>query len=179
MKHLEPEQYHRLLRQLPKHRATNPFALLIELIARSGMRTAEILKFDAKRDINLSQGLLKVHGVKGSNSRLVPMPKDTLRAIMYIENFTQNPKTLKRRLRLEWAKLKQEILGFAAQGVSLHGLRASFAVSIYLKTKDIILCQELLGHKSLSSTAYYVKLVQTRERRSEILEALTGQSRAS
>lgn len=179
MKHLNPDQYHKLLKALPAYRATNPFALLIELIARSGMRTHEILAFQPQRDINISQGLLTVHGCKGSNTRKVPVPKFFLKDLHGIDPSTIKPSTLKRRLRHEWTILRQQIFGFGAQGVSMHGLRASFAVAIYKATKDIMLVKDLLGHKSLSSTAYYINLVELDERRSEILTALTGSERAS
>ena len=49
---------------------------------------------------------------------------------------------------------------------SLHGLRHSYGFRLYGATKDLRLTQEMLGHKSISSTTIYTQLDPAATRKS-------------
>jgi integrase/recombinase XerD len=177
-KHLSPKQAKAVLQGLKELRA-DPYALILELLLRSGCRTEETLKIKSN-DIDLSNGLIFIHACKGSKSHQVPVDKEFLTHLKafigdnelqgMFKNLT--PASLKRTLRRQWAKWRFKLLGTGLDHVTLHGLRASFATLIYKNTKDILLVQELLGHKSIGSTMHYIKLTQMEENKSEILKAI-------
>jgi len=177
-KHLDKEDVKKILDGLKAMRA-DPYALILELILRSGCRTQEVLPVSAK-DIDLNKGLLFIHAAKGSNSHQVPVDVEFLTHLKAFigqktlkEMFPQmNEQSLKRVLRRKWPVWRFRLIGQGFDNVSLHGLRASFAILIYKNTGDIMLVQELLGHKNLNSTAHYVRLVQAESRKDEILKAI-------
>jgi len=174
-RHLDPETLDIVLKALKASK--DPWALVIETIARTGMRSAECLLVDPKRDIDQSRSTLRVHAVKGSNDRNVPIPEDLTRAILTGWKFPSNAErsSFTRLLRRHWERLRIEILGVGFGHCSLHGLRASYAVSVYKRAgQDITLVQELLGHKDLSSTGAYLRLMQAEEKRADILKAIGG-----
>jgi integrase/recombinase XerD len=171
MQHLTPNEYHTLLKALPNSK--HPMAPLIELIARTGMRSHELL-LHRPEHIDLKNGMILIKAAKGSKDRLVPAPKVWLKTIVGREISVTNGESLKRMLRDAWERIRLEVFGHGYGAVTLHSLRASFAVALYQSTKDILLVQELLGHRALSSTMVYVRLVQGIERRGDVLKALNG-----
>jgi integrase len=171
MQPLDPQTYQKLIRGLQK--SSNPWAPIIELLARTGMRSHELLSHRPEH-IDLQSGMIFIRAAKGSRDRWVPAPRRYLRALIEKRLPEMKPESLKAELRRQWAKLRLEILGIGYDKVSLHSLRASFAVAIYKNSKDILLTQELLGHKAISSTMHYAKIVQSHERRGDILKALNG-----
>lgn len=54
----------------------------------------------------------------------------------------------------QWRKLKKKI-GMRPE-LRMHDLRRTLATKAYRETKDLITTQQLLGHKSLSSTLRYI-----------------------
>jgi integrase/recombinase XerD len=171
MKPLDPQTYHAILKRLAEH--SHPMAGLIELIARTGMRSHELLSHKPEH-INLRDGMLFIKAAKGSDDRWIPAPKAYLRAIQTKAIPEIKPQTLKRLLRRVWAEIRQDVLGVGHGDVTLHSLRASFAVALYQNTKDILLTKELLGHRKIESTMAYTKIVQGKERRMDVLKAITG-----
>jgi integrase len=66
---------------------------------------------------------------------------------------------LTRRIRAEWVQLREKA-GVKAD-LKPHDLRRTAAVSLYELTKDIRAVQQLLGHQSLSTTAWYLQHADT------------------
>lgn len=171
-RHLDPETRDKLLRQLALHRS-DPWCLTLELIARTGMRSAEVLSFDPLRDVNTLTSEIFVHALKGSSNRSVPVPEGFTRAILTYRAPERLPATFLRTLRRKWAKFRVKALGGGYGHCSLHGLRASFCVTAYKRLgQDILLCQQMMGHGSLGSTGAYLRLMEMEERKEEIRKAM-------
>lgn len=176
-RHLDPETFDKLLAGLKRLRTSHPWAIVMELIARTGMRSAELLLFSPLRDIDQKRSTVRVHAVKGSLDRTIPIPDDLAQALLSSWGLPTKASNanLTRTMRCQWEILRVMVLGVGYGHCSLHGLRASFAVSVYKRVgQDITLVQELLGHKDLSSTGAYLRLMQAEDRQADILKAIGG-----
>jgi integrase len=89
--------------------------------------------------------------------------------------FSQNSAaSFKRRLREQWDIIRLECFGILGPKCTLHGLRATFAMSQYQALDcDILLVKQLLGHKSINSTMHYVHAVNLDEMQKRILSVYT------
>lgn len=175
-RHLDKATLDQALTKLSTRR-DNPWALSAELLVRSGARTHELLAIQAN-DVNVTKGQIQIRGAKGSNDRVVPVDKGCLLAIerglrLGIMPWQQYAvASYKALLRRHWALLRIDLLGVGLGHCSVHGLRASFAVRVYLECgRDILLVKELLGHKSIENTLKYLRLIQVEEKQQTILKA--------
>jgi len=142
-----------------------------EIAYSGGLRISELHAIKLS-DINLSAMQLKVLG-KGNNERIVFLGKKSLEAIStwllvrnrwiskagvedcgYLFIAPSGKHIAKNHLgACITALLKAHGSGHIG---STHALRHSFASHLYNKTKNIRAVQEMLGHKSLSSTQVYI-----------------------
>ncbi len=155
-------------------RGGSPAALrdraILELAWGAGLRVAELHRLDVS-DLDLREGLVRVLG-KGSKERVAPMSgaavrtlRDwlTLRPRLRCEGRAPDPDALFRNRyggRLSVRGLDRVVRGRAARAglgrpVSPHQLRHSFATHLLDAEVDLRAIQELLGHRSLSTTQRY------------------------
>jgi integrase/recombinase XerC len=144
---------------------------MIELFYSSGLRLSELAGLNVM-DIDFNQELVKVRG-KGKKERIVPVGKTALQALReYLENTGElrrnidadvfkNPLFLnargKRITTRSIARIVDEATSRSGIGrkISPHALRHSFATHLLNAGADLRSIQELLGHKSLSTTQKY------------------------
>lgn len=173
MKPLTPEQHKALLTHLSSLEPDYQNAML-ELIARTGARVSEALMV-TRPDFDLELGEVRVKGIKGSRTRMVPIAKSAIPRIM--AGLVHPPSTAQRsqvrRLQEYWDRVRKELFGQQAQGVTLHGLRATIAHATYAASgKDIMVPKEILGHVSVSTTGRYLEKSRIREHRTRLLKAI-------
>jgi integrase/recombinase XerC len=142
---------------------------MFELFYSSGLRLSELADLNLS-DLDFADKSLMVRAGKGGNTRLLPMGSKAITAInLWLTQrktlaigetavFTSNRGTrLGRRsieLRLEqWCKKKGIV-----EHIHPHKLRHSFASHLLEASQDLSAVQELLGHKSLSTTQIYTHL---------------------
>ena len=147
---------------------------LFETLYSCGIRVSELANMNTG-DVDYEKAVIRVLG-KGGNQRIVPIGKKALSAIRaYRQQASrddgarpkENPGTdssalflNKNRGRLSprsIARILQNLLrkcGIASP-VSPHGLRHTFATHMLDAGADLRVVQELLGHKSLSTTQKY------------------------
>jgi len=147
-------------------------SMILEFLYSSGCRVGELAGLEIDR-LDLRRGRAVVHG-KGGNDRVVfigSKARETLEAWLPLreETLRKNGRNHKYLLinhtgsalsirSVQYAvRRRQELLGMQKQ-VSPHGLRHSFATHIMDNGADIRIVQELLGHKSLSTTQIYTHL---------------------
>ena len=129
-------------------------------------------------DLDLSRSTIKIRAAKGSNDREVPIKKPCLERLFTELSKgplygTDKPASLKARLRVELKRALVNSIGIGFSGLSLHSLRASFAIQMYNKMgHDILLVKELLGHKSIDSTMHYVNVSRLNDNKTKILKAI-------
>ncbi len=144
---------------------------MMELFYSSGLRLSELAGLNVL-DIDFNRELVKVRG-KGKKERIVPVGKTALQAVKeYLENtgelrrnfdadIFKNPLFLnargKRITTRSIARIVDEVTSKSGIGrkISPHALRHSFATHLLNAGADLRSIQELLGHKSLSTTQKY------------------------
>jgi integrase/recombinase XerD len=140
-----------------KHKA------MLSLIYSCGLRRGEMLKLKPT-DVDSKRGLLIIRQAKGMKDRVAPLSEKTIALLRayYIEH---KPKqylfegqeagkpysarslelVLKNALKLSGIK----------KNISLHTLRHSYATHLLEKGTDLRYIQEILGHKSSTTTEIY------------------------
>lgn len=146
-----------------KHFALRDRALF-ELMYSSGLRRSEVTNLKI-RDIDFFNGLVKVFG-KGRKERLVPVTQTALQALKDYLATRKNPQReealfLNKNGKplsgdgLAYLFKNTAIASHLARRVTPHSLRHSFATHLLSNGCDLRSLQEMLGHKSLSTTQVY------------------------
>src|SRR6056297_1157154 len=135
------------------------------------MRIYELVNLDLE-DIDFKDKSIKFYG-KGNKERYVPLHDDIILAVkQYIpERNSINPanedakKALflsRRGNRISVRSIQLFVKKYAklagvknAEKITPHKLRHTFASLLYLKTKDLKVLQDLLGHTDISTTQIY------------------------
>jgi len=162
---------------------------LLEVAYSSGLRLAELVGLN-RGDVDRANALLRVRG-KGRRERIVPVGAGALRALGdYLEAAAAGVRAAHRGLlsppqplradapvftgrgghRLSGRTVQRVVqrrLGQVAGGLGVtpHALRHSFASHLLDRGADLRAIQELLGHRSLSSTQIYTHVSKSRLRR--------------
>jgi len=144
---------------------------MFETLYSTGIRVSELSGLDVF-DVNFDTGLVRVTG-KGNKERLVPIGKKALEAVdAYCERLQAEAgerfsvqhngplflnKDYGRLTARSIARILNKIAGLTGlqSPVSPHVLRHSFATHMLDAGADLKVVQELLGHKSLSTTQKY------------------------
>ena len=142
---------------------------IFETLYSSGIRVSELTQMNVT-DVDFKAAVIRVHG-KGNQQRMVPVGQKALTAIktyrtrlhkqIDLEAATSGPLFLnrfnKRLSSRSIARILKQLI--AAMGlltpVSPHALRHTFATHLLDAGADLRAVQELLGHKSLSTTQKY------------------------
>ncbi|WP_146682940.1 tyrosine recombinase XerC [Limihaloglobus sulfuriphilus] len=152
---------------------------ILETIYSCGLRISELVGIDIS-DIDFDNQVIMVTG-KGKKQRLCPLGSHAIYAIeSYIHarnrdadfKHSPDPKALflnKHGKRLSDRSIRRNLDGYLQQSgldssISPHTLRHSFATHILNNGADLRSVQELLGHKSLSTTQIYTHLTTSRLR---------------
>jgi integrase/recombinase XerC len=152
---------------------------IFEMLYSTGIRVSELAGLNAL-DIDFNKGLVRVLG-KGNKERVVPVGK---KAISFIKSYRKQLESEKGVpgisgplfLNKDKGRLTTRSIGRILEKivrecslltpVSPHALRHSFATHMLDAGADLRVVQELLGHKSLSTTQRYThvsidKLMET------------------
>ena len=149
---------------------------LLEVLYSSGLRLAELVGLN-HGDLDRRAGLVRVRG-KGRRERVVPIGETALAALdAYHASLPEHDARADRPVfvnargerlsgrtvqRVTAHRLGQLATGL---GVSPHALRHSFASHLLDGGADLRAIQELLGHRSLSSTQVYTHVSAARLRK--------------
>jgi site-specific recombinase XerD len=163
---LSEEEQGRLLLALDQGKgpAAERDRMLFVLMLGSGIRVGSALALEVG-DVDLERGELQLRTTKGNVPTSVPLSRaicDHLRG--YVAGRTSGPlfpissRHAQRRLEL-WCKRAG-----IEHRVRPHDLRHSFAIRIYRKTRDLLLVQQALRHRSIASTTVYARCDESRLR---------------
>jgi integrase/recombinase XerC len=142
---------------------------VFEVMYSTGIRVSELSGLNVT-DVDASQGIARVRG-KGNKERIVPIGKKALKSIsnyrealcgQTVVPFTATgPLFLNKNGGRLSTRSIARILDHAARAIGMpvpvspHALRHSFATHMLDAGADLRVVQELLGHKSLSTTQKY------------------------
>ena len=160
---------------------------ILETLYSTGMRASELLSLNI-RDIDFISGILKIRG-KGKKERLLPIGETALKAIQGYLNYPivkchsegVSPKNLdnlkpccqdnealflnRYGKRMSLRSLERMLVKYRkilVEQITPHTLRHTFATHLLERGADLRSVQELLGHKSLSTTQIYTHLTTKR-----------------
>jgi integrase/recombinase XerC len=148
---------------------------LLELTYSSGLRLSELVGLN-RGDVDHASGLLRVRG-KGRRERVVPAGRGALAAVdRYLAATGRTaiprdaPVFVHGESRLSGRTVQRVVrrrLGQVAGGIGVtpHALRHSFASHLLDNGADLRAIQELLGHRSLTSTQVYTHVSGSRLRK--------------
>lgn len=142
---------------------------MFEMLYSTGIRVSELAGLNTG-DVDAAACLIRVMG-KGSKERIVPVGETALRALRRYRECLRDKQGVpvesggavflnNRGGRLTTRSIAR-ILGNLAQRIGMnipvspHGMRHSFATHLLDAGADLRVVQELLGHKSLSTTQKY------------------------
>lgn len=155
------------IEKLKKNLKMDSGDLLIRVLLRTGMRSAELYALKQK---DIHNNKVKVTACKGSLNRDMPLGDLTgpLRALLsHLGDDLGNlwgctsRNSFTAALRRFWALRRLHILGFEGGAFGLHSLRATAAMNVYRMTKDPMAVKAFLGHKSISSVIHYIHAVES------------------
>lgn len=126
---------------------------------KTGARAQEILNLRVN-DLSSYDHSVFIRGLKGSNDREIPLPKDIFRLL---EQQTQRLGSVDRIFDISYQRLYQVWDTYRPCRKSFHSLRHTFAIHLYKKTKDIRLVQVALGHRNINNTMVYADYVYSKE----------------
>ncbi|MBN2584545.1 MAG: tyrosine recombinase XerC [Planctomycetes bacterium] len=176
-KFLDPDEIERLL-DAPKGNdlLTVRDKAILETLYSTGMRVSEACQLNLD-DLDVLGEVVRVRG-KGKKERLAPLGSYALNAIQrYLRaretdanagSFDHKPLFLNRHgKRLSQRSVRRKLSKYLAEAgldpnVSPHTLRHSFATHMLNRGADLRAVQELLGHRSLSTTQIYTHVTMHR-----------------
>lgn len=179
-KFLSQKEREKALEILRAHEQVNKRdAVLLEFLMFTGARPSEVLglaekaygvtreSFGAEPDEDGELvHFVHIEGLKGSNSRTVPIPAELYAKVMQIsENLKPKQKIFSitlRRLQQIWAELKPV-------DKPLKCLRHTFALQSYQKTRDLQVVRRTLGHRNINNTMIYMDYFHTLKELKKIL----------
>lgn len=177
-KHLTDLEYESLREFLDNSDSSE--SLILGLCLRTGARQSEVLGLRVQ-DFEFDTGTVRIQSLKGSEPRRVPV-QGLERWETLVKSLGSNPlgsllsdslgiSAQRRAVQRAFIRAVNEVIPGAS--VTLHGLRHTFALRCLQATgKDILKVQMIMGHKSISSTAKYLKYLDIEDCRDEILKAV-------
>jgi len=173
-KFLDPAEVERLL-SAPKgdDLLSRRDAAILEVLYSTGMRVGELVGLDLE-DIDPLAEVVRVRG-KGRRERLAPLGSFAVRALnRYLDARAGADVKDDRAVfvnrhgrRLSARSVRRKLAKYLAEAgldpaVSPHTLRHSFATHMLERGADLRAVQELLGHRSLSTTQIYTHVTASR-----------------
>lgn len=156
---LSKEEVKRILDALvnEKHR------VMLSLIYACGLRRSELIEL-VSGDLERDRKLLRIRQSKGFKDRVVPLSEKVIQMIdLYITHYKperylfegQYPGSRYSASSLDKVFKESYKRAGLKGGVTLHGLRHSYATHLLESGTDLRYIQELLGHKSSRTTEIY------------------------
>jgi integrase/recombinase XerD len=137
---------------------------LFLLMLGSGIRLGSALALEV-RDVDLERGELALRCTKGNVPTSLPLSRAVRKHLHgYLAGRGDGPlfricaRHAQRRLSIWCAKAGVE------RRISPHDLRHSFAIGLYKRTRDLLLVQQALRHRSIASTTVYARCDEGRLR---------------
>ncbi|MFC1911852.1 tyrosine-type recombinase/integrase [Chloroflexota bacterium] len=144
--------------------------LLVELDAKTGLRTAEMSNLEA-RDVHAD--FIVVRSGKGDKDRVIPLaPAIAQKLNTFVKGMAPNEKVFKLKAKCISMKIKKFARQAGDEYFHAHSMRHKFAIDLLERGVDLKVVQELLGHENLSTTQLY--LAVTDERKREAVNLLEG-----
>lgn len=158
-KYLLPPEVERLNYILSSFKDTDPRnCTALWLLLHTGARAQEALNLRFE-DLNTFDESVLIRGIKGSNDRELPVPSWLFKRLEQEAKRSQSTMIFP----ITYNRLRQIWDLYRPVHKKLHGLRHTFAIQLYQKTKDLRLVQVALGHRNISNTMVYADYIYTQQ----------------
>jgi integrase len=144
--------------------SSKKLACLLELLKQTGCRIGEAQRIEWA-DLDSESCVLNIRAEKGSRNRQCKLSQKLVAMLMRLTKENKlifgGTRTGTFRNRLDSVRKRQasKLENPRLLKIHLHTFRHWKACHTYWKTKDILFTQSVLGHRSLSSTLKYTRLV--------------------
>lgn len=127
-------------------------------LLHTGARAQETLNIRTE-DLNSFDESVLIRGIKGSNDRELPVPP------WLFKRLAQEAERSKESVLfpITYNRLRQIWELYRPVHKKLHGLRHTFAIRLYKKTKDLRLVQVALGHRNITNTMVYADYIYSQQ----------------
>lgn len=168
-KFLSEEEFQKFSQDLERWYPSDPRnSLIFQLLLNTGARPSEILNLTHNDVIHDYKGVF-LTGLKGSNSRVIPLPEALwIKLLVYVDSAAAGQPLL---FPIAYNTLGQIWRNWRPAKKTLRSTRHTFAVRMYKHTRDLRLVQKMLGHKWLSTTEIYLDFIYSQE---EFRKAILG-----
>lgn len=126
--------------------------LMLSILRFCGMRPQELLRL-RKRDIDETDASIWVRGLKGSNDRRLPLDAVLFKRLVEMSSGLESDDVV---FGIGYKRLQKIWHFYRPVRKPLKSLRHTLADVTYRKTNNLRMVQQVLGHKSLTSTAIYL-----------------------
>jgi len=137
--------------------------LLLKTLYYTGLRVNELIQI-RRKDINFRENVIRIRAeiTKTRQEALQPLPKKLINLLEeWCKNFKEEDILFPITKQRVWQIVKKTCeKAKITKNIHPHTFRHSYATHIYEETNDLGKVQELLRHKSLSSTGIYKHLSQ-------------------
>ncbi len=151
------------------HAAGKRLATFQQVALDTGARAGEIAHIKWI-DVNVKNLTISINDAeKGSRSRTIKVSQQTIAMIQALNTkydpyiFNPNYNSIKETFRTLKNRLSETHKNPRFRQIHFHTFRHFFATNEYYRTKDIKRVQYLLGHKSVTNTDIYTRLVEFRD----------------
>lgn len=133
--------------------------LLLRLALKTGARAMELLNI-TKIDLDDRHCSVFIKGLKGSNSREIPIGKELYNDIKAYSSGLES----ERIFPISYERLVDIWEYYRPCKKKFQALRHTFAIELYKRTRDLLLVQAALGHRNFNNTLVYCEHIDQTER---------------
>lgn len=131
--------------------------VLLFLALYTGARATELLNVQGK-DVDESDKIVFIKGIKGSDDREIPLSDWLFRELRPLKIRSED-----KVFPISYNRLRQIWDLYRPAHKKFHSLRHTFAIRLYRKTKDLRLVQMALGHRSITNTMIYSQYLYSKQ----------------
>lgn len=131
--------------------------VLLRAAIETGARAQELLNVTST-DLDPLRSRVFIRGMKKSNDRNVPITKELMSALQLLSE--KNGGAVPKPFPISYQHFRRIWFLYRPVKKKLHSLRHSFAIDLFLRTKDILLVKRMLGHRSINNTMIYLEFAQ-------------------
>ncbi len=169
--HLTEEELNRLTLEFEKYYEERPnkrrarYYLLFLFLRYTGARISEIINCDEKRDIDLRRSEIRVRNLKRKKQknsyRIIPVPDKLISEYLRICHLHPEIQGIALKVkRTNFYIVFRELCKKAGISKELshpHILRHTRAIELLRSGVPVTVCQQILGHSNLNTTAIYLR----------------------
>jgi integrase len=137
------------------------YAAIFKTLMDTGLMPYELSQVKPDKDIDLERRILTARGYKGHDPRTFKLTQETTAMLSeYVAKYQSFPESI--WIQKMWIKTRnktaKKLQDPTLKTIRLYDLRHYYGTMLYIKTKDILLVKQQLGHRKIETTLIYIQL---------------------